>query len=437
MLTEKMKYGALAFGLASALFVTAFSALLSKFASLFILLTAGAAVFTCLSRESRSKPTLWYAGAIALFCLPMLDKSVSTLQILEALWRFYPVMFLLIGIAHFRHSVIRSGLSVLISRRMLTQGKGIGNSLRISVVTALLSILSAQGSIAIVCTALCQNVRNKLVIPRLTNRAMVSTMFMLPTTIASASVASVIPNLDGKAVALFGIPLALWALGGAIVPRLDALPVKAAATAEDGRKPYMLAAFFGLICALTYYLTRQMTLAFACAMSAGYLFELFAFPRQDRMRLLARESARSLDAIVPELGLLAASGLLIFTVERLDLLAHVPSLLMPFFSDIDGVLLVLIVLLPLMTVAGLHPLILFGVFFPLMQPAAFENTHLRYLAWTSMFVMANLLSPVSISSVVAATSIGANVRQTSYLANWKFCAGLMLFTYIYLSWLAG
>ncbi|NRR29653.1 hypothetical protein HSX11_05600 [Oxalobacteraceae bacterium] len=468
---EKRKLAMCAAGLASALSVLMFSTLLARYASVLLLLAVALPLAACLSPASRAKPSLWHAGLLAAICLPALGPQVSLGQIAAALLRFYPVMLLLIGIAHFRHSIMRSGLAAMISRRLVTpgaaKGQGLRNSARVAVLTALLSIFSGQGSIAIVCTALFQNVRNRLAIPPITNRAMVSTMFMLPTTIASASVASAIPHLDSASVALFGIPLTVWSLCGAMAPRLEVLPVQTGGAQHGGRQPQLLAGVFLLVCGGCYWLTRQMTLSFAAAMAAGYLLEALAFAKAaeqlgrvpvpaggpdqmerqarnrhaapgrhgQRARALLRESATSLDAIVPELCLLAVSGLLIFTVARVDLLAHLPAALAPFFANIYGVLFVLVLLLPLITVAGVHPLILFGVFFSLMQPPAFEHNHLRYLAWTSMFVMANLMSPVSISSIVSATAIGSTPRATSYAANWKFCLGLMGFTFVYLVWL--
>lgn len=438
MLIEKPKAGALALVLVSTMSWVAVSARWLQSAPLLILLAAAVLIAGSLSRESRGKPTLWYAGVIVLACLAMFGNKMGWRELYDGVHRFAPVMLLLVGIAHFRHSVTRSGLSLLISRHLLAPDAGWRNSLRVSAVTAALSVLSGQGSIAIVCTALSQNVRNRLNIPKLTNRAMVSTMFVLPTTIASASVASAIPHLDNGAVAWFGIPLALWALTGSIVPRLDAHPA-VTVQAETGERssPLALAIFFGVCCTALYWWTRQMTLAFAGTMLLGYLFEMLSFRKPGRMRLLRRESAASLDAIAPELCLLAASGLLIFTMEKLALLSHLPGSLLLFFSNIYVVLFVLIFLLPLITVVGLHPLILFGVLFSLMKPAAFEHNHLRYLAWCTMFVMANLLSPVSISSIVAATSIAARTDETSYRAHWKFCLGLMAFAYLYLAWLAG
>jgi hypothetical protein len=81
---------------------------------------------------------------------------------------------------------------------------------------------------------------------------------------------------------------------------------------------------------------------------------------------------------------------------------------------------------------GVHPMILFGIFFPLVDPVALGPTYIRYLAWTSMFVMANLLSPVSICAILAATSLQISSRETSYVSNWKFCGAGMAVAYVYL-----
>lgn len=434
MLSRKHPGTRLLSGLLPAAALLALALLPPRWAALPAVALAAAAAYYGLSRSSRNKGTLWCSGAILLACLLTLDGHTDGGRIVAALHRFSPVMLLLVGIALFRHSVARSGLAALMMRHLLVQGQERRNALRVAGLTGGLAVLSGQGSVALLCTALYQQVRNPLAIPRSTNRAMVATMFVLPTTIASAAVAAAIPHLDVGAVAWTGLPLALWSLAGALVPRLAVLPQAPQAPTQGN--PWRLALVFAIASVLIYAVGGQMTLAFAGAMVSGYLVELL-LAAPGGAATLWRDGVRSLDGIVPELCLLAVTGLLIFTIEQRDLLGHMPLQLLAALSHPLGALLLLIVVLPLATMAGLHPLILFGLFFSLVQPASFAHGHVRYLAWTTMFVTSSLLSPVSILAIVTATSIQSNSRATSYLAHWKFCAGLMLFAIGYLYWLAG
>jgi len=124
---------------------------------------------------------------------------------------------------------------------------------------------------------------------------------------------------------------------------------------------------------------------------------------------------------------------LILAVDGLHLPAHFPGLFAWLTGSATSTLLVLVVLLPLVTAAGIHPLILFGMLFPVLTPALSGNTVAQYLAWSSMFVMANLMSPVSICAIVAATSLKQTPQDTSYRSHWRFCAVLAVVVVVYLS----
>jgi len=401
-----------------------------------LLLTALGVVSSLLSAESRKKPSLKYAIGMCVLCLPFQDTSAGVASGLAALGKFGSVMALLASISLFRHSLVRSGLSTLIAHGLSATGSGWGNSFKASLTSSLLTVLSSQGSIAIICAALRQRVREPLEIAKITNRSLCASMYVLPTTIASASVAMAIPHLDAGAVALFGAPVAAFVFFGAVSARLDFVKDDGAGAAVDKRKALMLAGLVIAVGAAAFVATRQMTWAFAVAMFIGYILEITIL--SEKINLLGKmpEASKSIDGIAPELLLLAAAGFTIFTVSHSNLLANLPEFARAFLDMRGVVLAVLIVLLPLVTVAGVHPMILFGLFFPLIQPDVFVAPHVQYLAWITMFVMANLLSPVSITALVAATSLQKTSVETSYKTNWRFCASLMALTYGYLFWLS-
>lgn len=436
ILNEKQKYASAGVAAFSLTLAALFSTQLPKGGPMIVVAAVAAAIILNLSAASRKKPTLWYSMGIFLICLPVLYGQASLAELVKAMSRFLPVMGLLVGIALFRHSLLRSGLAALISRPLLGPVDTVQNSVRVSVATAGLSVFGSLGTISIICAALSARVHNKLALSSIAVRALCSSMYILPTTVASAAVAAAIPHLDAGRIALLGAPLTLVMLLGAMLPQLQVAAVGSADKPVPVQRPLALVALVVLCGALAIKLTGQVTVSIAVAMMCGYLLERFVFSRNMALPALKEEMARSLDGIAPELLLLAGSGLLIFTVQRLNLPAHLTGAFVTAMTDRNIALLLLLVVFPLISIAGLHPLVLFGIFFPLIQPVMFHDPSIQYLAWTSTFVMSNLLSPVSTCAMLAATSLQKTTRETSYLSNGRYCTGLALLTAVYLTVLA-
>jgi hypothetical protein len=262
-------------------------------------------------------------------------------------------------------------------------------------------------------------------------------MFILPTTVASAAIAAAIPHLDNGAVLLFGMPLALLVVIGAMTPRLDIEESSSKAPAIGKVKPIVLALLVALSGGIFYAATSGLTLAFAFAMVVGYGFERAVLSGGRASQPVVQEMRRSIDGIAPELLLLAASSLLIFTIQHVDLARYLPDAIRSALRNPYAIGALVVFVLPAVTMLGVHPMILFGLFFPLVDAAALGPTYVQYLAWTTMAVMANLLSPVSICAILAATSLQVSSRETSYVSNWTFCAPVMVIAYVYLLTLLG
>jgi len=434
MLTKKQRLGALMFGFLGFGGTGIYASYLPYLTPVPMIAAALAMIVLCLSAESRKKPSLKYASIIFLVFLPLAAYMHDAQAVCAALVRFWPVMLLLIAVSMFRQSVNRSGLADAFCKHLLKGTNPVGNTVRVSIASAVLTVLSGQGSIALICAALSQRVNNKLAIATITNRALGASMYVLPTTIASASVASAIPHLDTAGVMLFGAPLMAFALAGSMLPQLSLV------SAADGDRPagtsgsaYLLAAVVLLSGALVCYLTGQMTIAFALAMGIGYVYDTLFISRRRNATAVAAELTRNLDTVAPELLLLAASGLLILAVGGMSIPAHFPGVFAWLTGSAISTLVVLVVALPLVTAAGVHPLILFGMLFPVLTPGLSGNTVVQYLAWSSMFVMANLVSPVSICAIVAATSLKQTTQDTSYRSHWRFCSVLAIVVIVYLS----
>ncbi|CDG81560.1 hypothetical protein [Janthinobacterium agaricidamnosum] len=438
ILSEKQKYVSVAFAASFLALATFFSTQLPQGLPAAILVAMGATIVLNLSPESRKKPTLWYSTGIFLVCLPLLGAQANLMQMLAAMSRFAPVMALLIGIALFRHSLVRSGLAAMISRPLLGHKEGPRNSAKVALATAGLSVVGSLGTISIICAALAGKVHNRLALSGITVRALCASMYILPTTVASAAVAAAIPQLQANRIALLGAPLTVLMLLGAMLPQiqLDTSAGNGASSSTTLRQPLALVTVVALCGLLTLNWTGHVTLSIAVAMIAGYLAESLLFTRKPGLPSRQSEVARSVDGITPEILLLAASGLLIFTVQTLDLHSHLGAALMLAMTDRTTVLFLLLGVFPLITIAGLHPLVLFGLFFPLMNPPMFHDTTIQYLAWTSTFVMSNLLSPVSTCAMLAATSLQKTTRQTSYISNGRYCIVFAVLTAVYLTLLS-
>nr|WP_089447522.1 hypothetical protein [Burkholderia sp. AU33423] len=432
MLNGWQKASALMLSSMLLLAATAYSAALPKLASSVGVIVCVPLAILCLSKESRKKQTLWYAVVIFAICVPLLGNAVDAPQLLAAMGRFSPVMALLVGVSLFRHSLTRSGLAALVSSRLITPPDRARNSVRVALATMALTLFTSQGAISMMGAVCGPQVRNRLGIARITMRSLCASMFILPTTVASASIAAAIPHLDSAAVLLLGMPLALFVVAGAMTPRLEIDNGRGNAREVDKLKPLVLAAMvasFGVIC---YVMTNKLTWSFAFATVSGYAFELLVLSGSKAGPALAKEVPKSVDGIAPELLLLAASSLLIFTIQHVDLAAYLPQAVRAPLGNPYAVVVLLIVVLPAITMLGVHPMILFGIFFPLVDATVLGPTYVQYLAWTSMFVMSNLLSPVSICSILAATSLQMSSRETSYVSNWRFCALGMAIAYVYL-----
>jgi hypothetical protein len=437
MLNGWQKVSALMLSAMLLIAATSLSASMPRPASVLGVIVCIPAVILCLSKESRKKQTLWYAVGIFALCIPLLGTSVDARQLLGAMGRFLSVMCLLAGVSLFRHSLTRSGLSAVVSNQLIRRQGDPLNTIRVSLATMALTLFTSLGAISMMGAVCGPQVKNRLGIARITMRSLCASMFILPTTVASASIAAAIPHLDSGMVLLLGMPLALCVVAGAMTPRLDIEEGSRKALGISKVKPIALAVLVGLSGGIFYAVTSRLTLAFAFAMVFGYGLEMVALSGGRVSQAIVKEMPKSIDGIAPELLLLAASSLLIFTIQHFDLATHLPDVIRSALRNPFAVCALLVFMLPAVTVFGVHPMILFGLFFPLVDAAVLGPTYVQYLAWTTMFVMANLLSPVSICAILAATSLQVSSRETSYASNWKFCALGMLIAYVYLLTLIG
>lgn len=104
-----------------------------------------------------------------------------------------------------------------------------------------------------------------------------------------------------------------------------------------------------------------------------------------------------------------------------------------FLGD-DFILIFPIFLVPILSMFLIHPLLLFIsfslLFSPPMLDAGFTEEQIC-VSWLVMIVNAQLLSPVSLTTVMASTNTNNNIFYESFLKHYKFC--FVLFLGVFLS----
>jgi hypothetical protein len=145
------------------------------------------------------------------------------------------------------------------------------------------------------------------------------------------------------------------------------------------------------------------------------------------------EAAQAAKGCSAEVILMFACGLLACALLRVG---TGPSALLDFMRALwaypGAALGVVLVLLPMVSVFGIHPLILFNVIFPLVDNALLGGPAAQYIAWVSMFMLAQLVSPVSISAILAAGALNVSPAETSYKLHHRFATALALLVMAYL-----
>ncbi|MCL2898718.1 hypothetical protein [Brenneria tiliae] len=89
--------------------------------------------------------------------------------------------------------------------------------------------------------------------------------------------------------------------------------------------------------------------------------------------------------------------------------------------------------LPMLSMVGIHPMVLFSSAFPLLEPFMTHGVA-DYLVWICLFIAAQLLSPVSINAIFAASSLHVSPMDTSFRMHTRYVLLFNLFALIYLSY---
>lgn len=102
------------------------------------------------------------------------------------------------------------------------------------------------------------------------------------------------------------------------------------------------------------------------------------------------------------------------------------------------IIMVPIFIIPILSIFFIHPLVLFIIFSPIISPIIIAQgigNYELYLVWIVMLINSQLLSPVSLTTVLAVTNSNSNIFSESFLKHIKFSIKLSIASFVYLLWL--
>lgn len=407
-----------------------------------LLVLAGAAgLFAALTHEGwRGKPSVRIAGVLLLAIVLLLRQGIWDASLWsEGLTRYRSVIALLLGIALLQRAFRALDASELL-RATLARADARWIGLILIALAALLALPLSLATVSIMTTLLAGVVTPPRDVARLSMRMVGLSMYLLPTTVASAAVHASIPGLHGADILALGIPLFL--LGALLNIRIRPQLTQTRGALPSARPLALFALAFSGLFALC--LAGGLAVPEAVGLSGLGVFALDARRRGVALRASLLDAAQAAKGCSAEVILMFACGLLACTLLRVGTgPSALLDLLRALWAYPGAALGVVLLLLPAVSVLGIHPLILFNVIFPLVDNSRLGGPAAQYIAWVSMFMLAQLVSPVSISAILAASALGASPAETSYKLHRRFAVALALAVMAYLlaagrwPWLAG
>lgn len=96
-------------------------------------------------------------------------------------------------------------------------------------------------------------------------------------------------------------------------------------------------------------------------------------------------------------------------------------------------ILIPIVVIPIFSIMLVHPLVLFIMFAPILSSSLNIFSDLSiYVIWITMLINSQLLSPVSITTVLASKNTNTNIFTESFIKHYKFCTTISFTVILYL-----
>jgi hypothetical protein len=258
-------------------------------------------------------------------------------------------------------------------------------------------------------------------------RGLVLSMLLAPSTSSVAAVMATFPSVSWTSSLAIGVPLALV---GALLAGFVTEPLMMKPAIQQRANVLIAVGILTVELAATLvahlFLGLSMTLSISVASSVVALgFSLF-WGRRDVGAALTRADGQLMErwtAIMPETALFLACGLLVGVMQIPELAAAAKSfavIVLP--GGMWGIAAILFVI-PLITVAGIHPMVPFALLAPTISAASLGITSTGlYAVWIAMFMLSMLLSPISVLTMVTVTSFDIPGRRLGLRGNGLYAA---------------
>ncbi|APC17661.1 hypothetical protein BLL42_18710 [Pseudomonas frederiksbergensis] len=350
---------------------------------------------------------------------------------------FEGVILLLLGIGQLRAYLDRQDIKGRIERAL--SHPAVRRSARpIFLLYSAMAFFLSLATVPIVGSLTRSTRLNHLYHLRLAMRAVGATMFIAPTTAGAAAVSAMFPELSWSQALLTGLPLALLCL---LFTRSEKEPAIELAPAEkDGASHGLmlpLAIFISVIVVGKLLLGYATVTTVALAVSiTGAVSLLVKYGIAELARTIGDGFQRS----SAEILLFIACGALQVALgapETAQVFSPLSGDFKLLLSSAPVQLLLILGLMPLLTIIGIHPMILFAAAFPVFHPITQLPVTVEYQAWIAMFMISQLISPVSISAVTAAASVNESPWKVSFESHAMFALAFALGGFLYMTGIAG
>ena len=260
-------------------------------------------------------------------------------------------------------------------------------------------------------------------------RGLVLSMLVAPSTASVAAVMAMFPGVSWGTCLSIGAPLAaIGAVLAAVITRPLAMEPCAPRHANVALAICILAGELGATVFAHLVLHMSMTLAISIASSFTALTCALYWGRGNVSTALARadgELSARWTTIMPETALFLSCGLLVGVMQIPELAATAKSLaILVLPGGMWGIAAILFVV-PLITVAGIHPMVPFALLGPTVSAASLGITETGlYGMWIVTFMLSMLLSPISVLTMVTVTSFDIPGRLLGLRGNGLYAAAL-------------
>ncbi len=270
------------------------------------------------------------------------------------------------------------------------------------------------------------------VAPYATMRGLVLSMLLGPSTASVAAVIALYPDVSWEAALLPGVPLvAAGALLGSVGrERLVVQGVGAGSRGGGYLILIILLAEFAIAFIAHAMLALSMALAISVASAAVAVGCRVWWGSTNLRRALYGVDAQMAETwrrIMPEAALFLASGLLIGLMESPALADGAKTVAFATIPSGAWGVATILVAIPLITVAGIHPIVPFALLSPSLSPAILGiNDVGLYTMWVVAFMLSMLLSPVSVLTMITISNFGIPARLLGLRGHGLYAIGLAL-----------